>query len=130
MSAKAKNSFLEGRADTRPCYHAISILSLMSFGDSWSNLSTKLCVLNVKFCFTSGQWNLYYNFPNIVQTIVNTCRKSFLLVLFSNIFSKNKEFSKNNQFTSLKWLVKFPIFFVPTKLNLQLKLLRSHVERK
>ena len=57
-------------------------LSLKLFGNSLSNSYTKIFVLEIKFCFTCGDWDLHWNFlkfPNIMHTIVERARGSTIL---------------------------------------------------
>ena len=38
------------------------ILSLKSFGNSWSNSNARFLILDTKFHFTYSEWNMYQNF--------------------------------------------------------------------
>ena len=57
-------------------------LSLKLFGNSLSNSYTKFFALDIKLCFTCGNWNLHWDllrFPNIMHTIVERTQGSTVL---------------------------------------------------
>ena len=84
-------------------------MSLKPFGNSWGNLYTKFAILDIKFCFTCGESELYWNiakFPNIMTRIEGPNNGLHFLLLALNFvhkwYSQNWHCSSLRQFTSIQ----------------------------
>ena len=81
LSACAKSLFLEQRDFANKTLHC-KILSLRLFGTSLENWYIRFLILDTKFHFTYGEWNLRWNFVKFQIGMQRIAKNFFLQITF------------------------------------------------